>query len=252
MKKIILLSFLITSLSYSQSNKPKLSFGVGLGANISFFNTPVSELGYNESLGYSNSARVSAKLDLSTFYKINDYLRLESGLSYVGKGTEYRRPNSSVIIIDQNGSDSGYDKTRFRLDYIEIPIKANINLKKLFKSKNFEQMPIYFNVGLSGGFNIMSDIRYNSYIPGSSSGGVLVNVEESFEVQEFDYAKPFIINSMIGFSYVFKEINKNKFTVGLEYSQSLQNVYEEKDIESSYNYKTKNGSIALSFGFEFY
>ncbi|MDO6492899.1 MULTISPECIES: porin family protein [unclassified Cellulophaga] len=251
MKKIILLSFLITSLSYSQSDESKLSFGASLGANISFFNTAVSELGYNESLGYSNSVRVSAKLDLSTFYRINDYLRLESGLTYVGKGTEYRRPNRSVIVIDQNGSDTGYDKTRFRLDYIEIPLKANINLKKLFKSKNFEQMPIYFNVGLSGGFNTKSDIRSNSYIPSSSNGGFVVNVEENFEIREFDFAKPFIVNSIVGFSYVFKEINKNKFTVDLEYSQSLQDVYEEKDIESSYNFKTKNGSISLSVGIEF-
>ena len=97
MKKIILLSFLITSLSYSQSDKSKVSFGIGLGTNISFFNTPISELGYNESLGYSNFIRFSAKIDLSTFYKINDYFRLESGLSYVGKGTEYRRKNSNVI-----------------------------------------------------------------------------------------------------------------------------------------------------------
>ena len=64
MKKIILLSFLITSLSYSQSDKSKLSFGIGLGTNISFFNTPISELGNNKSLGYSNYIRFSAKLSI--------------------------------------------------------------------------------------------------------------------------------------------------------------------------------------------
>jgi len=112
-------------------------------------------------------------------------------------------------------------------------------------------MPIYLNVGLSGGFNIKSDIRSNSYIPTSSGGGVFVDVKEKFEVTEFDFAKPFIFNSIVGISYVFKESNKNKFTIDLGYNQSLQDVYQENIIQSQYNFKTKNSSISLSFGIEF-
>ena len=252
MKKIILLLFLITSLSYSQSDKSKISFGMSLGINSSFFNTPISELGYNKYLEYSSYIRFSSKLDLSAFYRINDYFRLESSLSYVGKGTEYRRKNNNILIIDQNGgSNNGYDKTRFRLNYIEIPLKVNINLKKIFKSDNFEQMPVYLNVGFSGGINIKSDIRSNSYVPSSSGGGVFFDVKEKFEVTEFDFAKPFMFNSILGIGYTFQENSESKFTIDLEYSQSLQNVYQEDIIQSQYNFKTKNSSIALSFGIEF-
>lgn len=252
MKKVLLLSILVTTISYSQSDGPNLSFGIGIGPNFSFFNTPISELGNNESLGYSSHFRFSGHINFSVFYKLNDYFRLESGLRYIGKGTEYRREDDSVVIFSDNGGvDNGYQKTRFRLDYLELPVKANINLKKVFKSPNSEHMPVYLNLGLSGGINLKSDIRTNSYTPRSSSGGGLVEVRESFRTSDFDFTNSFVLNSIVGVNYVFQENSTNKLWASLEYNQSLMDVYDEESIDSTYNYKTKNGSISLAFGIEF-
>ena len=252
MKKALLLSILITSLSYSQSDIPKVFIGLGLGTNSSFFNSSVSELGNNESLGYSSYFRFSAQASVSVFYKVNDYLRVESGIKYVGKGTEYRKKNNNVIIISDRGTENAYHKTRFRLNYLEIPIKTNINLKKVFKSSNFEYLPVYLTLGLSGAINIKSDLRSNSYVPGNSRGGnVTFEVKERFETTAFNYAKPFILNSIISIKYIFIENISNRLSINLEYNQSLQNVYNDNLIQSQYNFKTKNGSISLSFGIEF-
>lgn len=250
MKKLIFL-LLVTSLSYSQTDKQNFTFGIGLGPNFSFFNTPISELGNDESLDYSSYFRFTGQLSFSVFYKISDYFRIESGLRYMGKGTEYRREDDSIVIISDGGADNGFQKTRFRLDYLEIPVKSNINLKKLFKSPNFENEPVYLNLGLSAGINIKSDIRSNSYSPRSSSAGGLVEVREGFDTTDFDFAEPFILNSIVGINYIFEENSKNNFWATIEYNQTLQNVYEQESIDSQFNFKTANSTISLIFGVEF-
>ncbi|NVK53112.1 MAG: outer membrane beta-barrel protein [Flavobacteriaceae bacterium] len=256
-KKIfVFLLFLITVFTVNAQNdtlslkKNKITFGVNAGVNASFFNTPVSELGNEASLGYSSFFRLGANFGVRVFYHLNDYIKLESGFGYSGKGEEYRKRNPNVVIIGNGKSENAYYKTRFRLDYFEIPLIANVNLKKLFKEANFNYKPVYFKTGFSTAFNVNSDIRTNYYTPTSGSSGPIVDVEEDFNSIPFDYAKPFILNFIAGVEFVNNHTNEGDFVIGLLFNQTLQSVYN-KDIVSNYNYNTTNTTFTFKIGFLF-
>jgi hypothetical protein len=234
-----------------EDKKSKLTFGVSIGANVSFFNTPVSELGNQNSLGYNSFFRLGVNFNGRVFYKLNDFVRLESGAAYSGKGEEYRKKNNNVIIINQGGVENGYYKTRFRIDYFEIPFITGVNLKKLFKKPNFNDKPIFVNFGVSAAFNMKSDIKSNYYSPTGSSSSPIVDVEEQFRTTQFDFAKPFVLNFIVGVDFTHYQMKDSDFIVGVLFSQTLGNVYESQNISSIHNYKTSNSTFTLRVGFNF-
>ena len=248
---LLLLIVTLSTLSQEEEQidkKNKVTFGISAGVNFSFFNTAVSELGNNKSLGYNNFFRFGSHFNARLFYQLNDYFRLESGFSYTGKGEEYRKKNNDVIIISQGNSENAYYKTRFRLDYFEIPFVVGLNLKKLFKNVAYNTKPIFFNIGFSAAFNAKSDIRTNYYSPTGNLNRPIIDVEENFRETQFDFATPFIINFMTGFDFSHYKTKEGDFIIGVLFSQTLGDVYEQQNIS---NFKTSNSTFTFRIGFNF-
>jgi hypothetical protein len=253
---ISIIILLLCGSIYAQQNNAALdtkwSYGLHAGFTINYFNTHVSELGNNDDLGYESSFRLSAQLGIGLQYKINDLFRIKSGLRYNGRGMQYRKRNEDIIITGSNGTENGYQKTRFRLDYLEVPMQFSVNLSQLSESEKDHSFPLFANIGFVPGFNILSDIRYNSYNPSGSSGSQFQEVRESFSKESFDYATPFIMNASIGFMVLVRDDNDAKIWLDVEYLQSLNNVYNSSEIPSNENYDTRIGTISFGLLFEFF
>ncbi|CAL2087756.1 OMP_b-brl_2 domain-containing protein [Tenacibaculum sp. 190524A02b] len=236
-----------------EKNKNKISFGLSGGVNLGFLGSPIGELGNNKALDYNSYFRLGMNLNAKVYYRVNDYLRLQSGISYQGRGTEYRRKNNNVLIINTGGGSEGaYHKTRYRLDYVDIPVVLGVNLRKLFKDPDFDYKPIHFNVGFSAGFLTKSDIKSNYYASHGGSSGPFVEVNEDFREREFDHGKSFVPNMILGVSFVHYEQEDFQLTIDVNYQQSFGGVNKGAILtESEYNYDTNTSVLGISFGINF-
>ena len=248
---ILLFTFMV-NLCTCQENEAfkKFTFGFHTGINLNYFNSRVSELANNKSLGYEDYFRVSGQLGLDVNYNINDYITLGTGVRYIGKGMEYRKKEESIInTFDQ---EDNYLRVLFRLDYIEIPLHINFNFNKIFNPKYYNGKPVYVSLGLITGFNMNSDLKANSYTPtNESSYSYFVDVKEEFQTYEFDYAEPILFSYAISSRFIINEYKNYRLWLGLEFNQSLNEVYNSSSIVSDDNYKSKMGSFQLKIMIDF-
>ncbi len=249
MVKLLLFVLCFLSLSsYTQASYPEFWWGVKGGLTISTFNTYIGPWSDSNALlvtgnvnPYDNYARYSVCLGGIMSYDFSEYIGVESGLLYIGKGGGYKRVNNSVITLNTNGASANEDdEITYVLNYLELPVL-------------FTYTPIWrisLKAGVAVSVNVSSKLKYNYWTPDPDSemneippfnqiaGDVL---EEKTEKIAFDFATPINISYVLEASY-----NTSSGYIYINYNQSISQVFVEQEI-NGYNYNTKNNVVSIGY-----
>lgn len=254
--KLLILALFVFNLSFSQDDDvnqesvSKVTFEIGAGANISLFNTEISEFGASTNNEFEPFIRVAPSIYGHVKYKFAENAFLKSGLILNFRGGAYVADDNSVLIISSEGSGNAKKNRIFRVNYLEIPFLVGYDLRNVFdveNSKNYK--PINLAVGLTGGFNLSSDFRYNYYRSASGSGA-FSDAKERYETTKFDFAESFLMNTLVEVSFVVEELKGADFWLYIRYNQSLGDVYTIDQINGD-NFKTKMSTFTLGVSLEF-
>lgn len=254
-KKYVLalsLAVLVTGIVFSQDSKQqKVFFGVGVGGNLSFFNTGVSAYGDKKNDEFKGHFRLSPSIYTTVRYMLNNYSFLKTGLMFNFRGGAYIADDNNVIVTSNKGSSKGKKHRRFLLNYVEIPLMVGYNVRKIFDKENYEnRKPINIAAGLTGAFNVSSKFKANYYKQKGSGSGPMVEVKEDFKSFDFDHANSFLMNAIVEISFLSDNIGGVNSEVTVRYNQSLGNVYNVKQL-NGYNFETTMGTITLGITMEF-
>lgn len=225
----------------------KLSFGLKTGLNASYFNQNFNAY---EETNYNKFVRVSPMIGIFTEYKLSNSIALQGELLYSLKGGSYRKENTSILSFDQNGNVSkSYYYQNFRLNYLELPVLANVNFTELLSPNGVSRnVNFVMGFGVIPGINTTSKLRYNIYNEGENYGPVS-KVSESYSVKEFSPAEKFQFSVLSEMAFHFKISGKQPAFINLRYAQSVTESYQNNISESAF--KTTNTTFTLGFGLKF-
>ena len=143
----------------------------------------------------------------------------------VGPEFEYTISNrfsiAGGINYSQQGAELKDHDVTFKLDYITVPIVANVYLFKGFALK----------AGLQPGYNVSAKLDAN---------GTKTDIDEDI-MKSFDLAIPF------GLSYEFYN-----FVIDARYTLGLTKIFDEKKLnQKGYDLDSKNLTFQLTLGYKF-
>ena len=149
-------------------------------------------------------ARVGLVVGPEFEYTISDRFSVAGGINYSQQGAELK----------------DHDVT-FKLDYITVPIVANVYLFKGFALK----------AGIQPGYNVSAKLDAN---------GTKSDIDEDI-MKSFDLAIPF------GLSYEFYN-----FVIDARYTLGLTKIFDEKKLnQKGYDLDSKNLTFQLTLGYKF-
>lgn len=177
------------------------------------------KIGFNAAmitnLGNDNDGAVRGGLVIGAEaeYHVNKTLGISAGLLYSQQGSEITRKTSS-------GSYYVETKSTNKLDYINVPILANIYVAKGLALK----------VGVQPGFNVHSS--YDEEVNTNNGSG---STSTKQDIEKFDFSIP------MGLSYEFG----GGFCFDARYNLGLTKINKAGDKDQ------KNSVIQLTFGYKF-
>lgn len=248
-KKVCYLLLLLSGVEslYGQDDDKRFKPGVQFGFNASYFNNRIGEFGANAGIGYEHFVRFSPALGFHGRWKLSDLISIHAEVLYNLRGGSYRLENSSVIYLGGSGNEQAYYYKNYRLNYLELPFLASLNCSKLFnKDIPDYKLQVRLNTGLAPAFNTSSSLRYNGFKT-ISNGTPLADVDEKYEVEEFDYAESFMVSYLAEILFDFKNGSGTSMFINLRLSQALLDVYNVDRLRG-YNMKTKMTTFTLGFG----
>ena len=149
-------------------------------------------------------ARVGLVVGPEFEYTISDRFSIAAGLNYSQQGAELDKADVT-----------------FKLDYITVPIVANVYLFKGFALK----------AGIQPGYNVSAKLDAN---------GTKSDIDEDI-MKSFDLAIPF------GLSYEFYN-----FVIDARYTLGLTKIFDEKKLnQKGYDLDSKNLTFQLTLGYKF-
>ena len=144
----------------------------------------------------------------------------------ISAGALYSQQGSEITITRSVGSTSSETKTTRKVDYINIPILANIYVAKGLALK----------VGVQPGFNVHSsyDVDKNT---STSVGSASTSSSREMDIEKFDFSIPMGISYEFGGGFCFD----GRYNLGLTKLNKAGD--GDKDV--------KNSVIQLTFGYKF-
>ena len=198
MKKILVVAALMLSSVATFAQHAVGSFNVQpkVGVNIA-------------NLTEKNNAdpRIGLVAGLEGEYQASDIFSVSAGLLYSMQGAKHE-----LTILNQTG------KRTYKLDYINVPIMANVYVTKGLAVK----------LGVQPGFKVSSAIKseLKTTFAGSASG------TKDLEAKSVDFSIP------VGLSYEY-----NNFQLDARYNWGLSKVFENTDV--------KNSVFQITLGYKF-
>lgn len=214
--KITILTFLIilTSISFSFGQK------FSLGSEVGF----ISSINTDFKITDIENRRNSYFIGLNLNYKYDDRLSFTSGLHYLRQG--YR--HSTCYIFEEGVKNQLVGK----IDYLTIPISANIHL---LKSRR-----LITSFGLIGAYNIKAVQDYPNPI-----GGCLIYYEPDLTKTRKQYS----VYGNIGIGYKLLDNDKIELISYIRYFQGLTNTM--KNPFPNITWVDRHSSLLLSIGFNY-
>ena len=173
-----------------------------------------------ESTKLDSQVSIAATSGVAVEYQATNFLGIEAGLLYTVQGGGWK---------DYNSGDEKIENPRFQLQYIHVPVVANIYVAKGLALKT----------GVQLGFMTNSDIvfTYKTKMDGYDTT-IDTSIDMMKECNKFDVSIP------IGISYEFNShwVIDARFNLGLT-KLNKESVSGEKD--------SKNGAIFISVGHKF-
>jgi len=214
--KSTILTFLIilTSISFSFGQK------ISLGSEVGF----ISSINTDFKIIDIENRRNSYFIGLNLNYKYNDRLSFTSGIHYLRQG--YR--HSTCYIFEEGVKNQLVGK----IDYLTIPISANIHL---LKSRR-----LITSFGLIGGYNIKAVQDYPNPI-----GGCEIYYEPDLTRTIKDYS----VYGSIGIGYKLLDNDEFELISNIRYFQGLTNIM--KNPYPNITWVDRHSSLLLSIGFNY-
>lgn len=195
MKKLFLLVAIMMASTcvFAQHEPGSLTLQPRIGVSAADFNNTSD-----------TEARVGLIVGPEFEYTFSKRFSIAAGVNYSQQGTELKNTDAT-----------------FKLDYLTIPIVANVYLFKGFALK----------AGLQPGFNLSSKLEVN---------GQKADIDKDM-VKSFDVAIPF------GLSYEF-----HNFVVDARYTLGLTKIFDEKKLnQNGVDLDSKNLTFQLTLGYKF-
>ena len=122
MKKLsfIMAVAMLLCVSTMQAKNEKISFQVQAGLNLSQITSPDADLesmDLDGAANYKDGVKPGFNIGFRFDYQFNDYVAVQTGLSYTMKGEK-------IKLSDEEGTEIGELKTKTTIHYWEIPILA--------------------------------------------------------------------------------------------------------------------------------
>ena len=239
MKKLVILIGLVI-FAGGVSAQEKITYSFEAGFSVSFFDSPNAPHDTPELVEeFSKNTRGSLELGINADVYLSDLWTLSSGLEYVERGGSYRSKNPGIIYTNQfSGAkeDDAYNYLRYRLSYLELPLRLKFDIAKLIKPESADRINIF--VGPTAMLNLDSKRRYNIF-EGSSE------VKETWEVDKLPGAQNFVVGINTGVEW-----RAGKLVMYAKYLRNLTALYDTS--QAGYeNFNTRMHSITLGMGFEF-
>ncbi|MBR5687417.1 MAG: PorT family protein [Prevotella sp.] len=194
------------------SLKPTAGLGISYMTNMESISMGHSDL--------DSQVTFAARSDIEVEYQATNFLGIEAGVTYTMQGGGWENYKNDGVKIEDS---------RFQLQYIQVPIVANIYVAKGLALKT----------GVQLGFMTDADFMftYKSKVEGYDAT-IDTTVDLKKECNKFDVAIP------IGISYEFK----NHWVIDARYNLGLSKVNKES---VSGEKDSKNGAVFVSLGYKF-
>jgi hypothetical protein len=223
----------------------KLKYGLKTGLSLSSFTkdvgvfapwtpgVPVSNYG-----GYEKYFRISSLFGVVAEYPLTSTFSIGTELLYAGRGAAYRKENSDVVTITDQGAEKAYDYYKFKIGYLELPLTANWNLSSNSNGKT--AFSLY--AGLAPAFAISHGTSYHSYETSSGSPVASSTVKEG----ELKYVRAFNLSTVAGFKIGGKD--EGSVFVDARISNTLLPVFKYATTDEGYNLNTAMWTATLGIG----
>lgn len=239
MKKLFSLSILMLFI-FAVSAQDKITYGFEAGFSTSFFDSQNAPHADPELVKeFEKNARPGLELAFLADLNLSDAWLLSSGLEYVERGGSYQTKNPGVVYVNQfsgEKADDAYNYLRYRLAYLEVPLRLKYNINKMINPDGKERWNIF--AGPTAMLNVASKLRYNSFGSGSEP-------EEKWEADKLPGANTFVLGWNAGVEWRAEAL--------IMYAKYLRNITDLYDTsQSGYeNFNTDMNSICIGMGFEF-
>lgn len=222
------------------SAQDKLTYTFVAGFSISFFDSPGAPHNNPELVEeFSKASRASLEVGINADMHLSDLWTLSSGLEYVERGGAYRTKNPGVIYVNQYSGakeDDAYNYLRYRLSYLELPLRLKFNMNGLIKPESTGKLNIL--AGPTAMLNLASTRRYNIF-----EGNV--EIEEKWDADKLSGAQTLVLGLNAGIEW-----QQGPATIYAKYLRNLTDLYDTS--QSGYeSFDTKMHSITLGMGFQF-
>ncbi|MEE1946789.1 porin family protein [Pedobacter sp. KR3-3] len=240
-KNLLMLAVLLLALGQvnAQEQTKKLGFGFKAGLNISAFTNKQDMLMALSGVSYDsfeNYFRISAMAGITATYKLNPKFALNAELLYNSRGTAYRRPNNSVLLIGDKGVEQAYDYYKFMIDYVELPLMVSYYV---IPSSKPTALSVY--LGLAPGIAVRKAAKmdYPEVTAGPGNGKADVNGELGF-------VNSFNASGLFGLKVGHKLENGTAFFIDLRGSYGMLPVFKK---EVNIDTRMLTGTFALGLDF---
>jgi len=242
---MVVLAFVTQALA-QKFDVQKLHYNINAGFNVSWFTDDVGI--FNKSYpGYAGSnysqfdqyVRISALVNVSVDYPISPSFDLSAGLAYSGRGGSYKNQVKGITIHDpgdNNKEVTDDNKYNYKIDYMELPLLLQYNLRNSVGNKVF-----MLYGGVAPAVRVGSAARY-VYYPEDVTD---TNIGDT-KVKQYglNNANVFNLHSIFGIQ-LGSNRDKNDFFVDLHFEYSTLPVFNN----SSPYYNTQVWTGSLGFGF---
>lgn len=228
MKKFLIMAVIMLSSVNTFAQQPVGTFTIApkVGMNIANLTDMSFEFG-NKMMKLSPKPRIGLAVGVEGEYQISELFSLSAGVMYSMQGLKYSEKIAIPVVGEQSLEATG------KLDYINIPIMANVYVLKGLAVK----------LGIQPGFNIASKLSMD--MKGAMSGGNEEDPDIKDAIQSVDISIP------IGVSYEYANV-----VFDARYNWGLSNVFTDKRTRTILDdfipgKKSKNSVFQISVGYKF-
>lgn len=213
--------------------------GIKLGANLSKFSSEVGDYSSsNPYYSWKNCFREGGPVIGGMMnFKLSKIASIQAEMLYNSKGGRSKKESNEVQYETTNTyygtttTSSAYNYKVYRVNYIEVPLLANIDLTH---GNGF-----CLQAGIAPSFAISSKLRENAYILNTNDE----SAKEKWHVSDFPYANRFNASLILGAAAL-----SDSWYLDLRYTKTLRDTYSIEKLDDVWNMKATMTTFSFSIG----
>jgi hypothetical protein len=226
---IIIVTCCLPASIFSQAKSP-LKLGLRIAPNMGWMNPSTK--------GYDNEGvSVGGTIGFMGEYYFTENYAFATGLNFSSISGRLQYADS-LFVPDKNDVEYGMVHRKYKFLYLEIPLMVKMS------TKTFGKMSYYGQVGFGTGFRLKASVR-EEFDPETGESPD----EQNYAFNNGTTVIRESILAGIGLAYHFDE--SSQLLIGINYSNSLNNVLTLKNFASGLDEKSTLNFLELNIGFLF-